>query len=461
MNARREVEKAGGKPVLIESGLYGTTCARVGCMPSKLLIAAADPAESVRTADRFGIHPGQDWQIDGTAVLERVRRERDRFVAGTVKVIEALPDEQRLQGRARFVGPTTLDVDGHTHVEARAVVIATGSEPVIPPPFDAVREHVMTSDDVFEIPDLPESIAVIGTGIIGLELGQALHRLGVDVMLFTPFDELGPFTDPSIQALAHEIFGAELKLQLRSKMLSATAVPDGMQLHWTDSDGNEHRQIFERVLVAAGRRPRLKGLGLENTGLELDARGQPVWDPHTTQAGIAPIFVAGDASGHIALLHEASDEGHIAGANAMSYPEVTAHVRRTPLAIAFTDPQMALIGQHYSELDLDEVEIGTASFENQGRARVIGRNRGLLRVYGKRHCCTLVGAEIFGPEAEHLAHLLAWAVQQRLSVPQALEMPVYHPVLEEGLRTALRRLAKKLRVTGQCRCEDMAIAPGI
>ncbi len=461
MNARREVEKAGGRPLLIESGPYGTTCARVGCMPSKLLIAAADTAHAITAATTFGISPGKDWRVDGVAVLDRVRRERDRFVAGAVKVIDALPAEQRLKGHARFVGPTTLDVDAHTRVEARAVVIATGSAPVIPPPFDTVREHVMVSDDVFEMPDLPRSMAVIGTGIIGLELGQALQRLGVEVMFFTPFDELGLFTDPAVRELSHEVFDTELNLQLRSQMLSATPVAQGMQLHWRDQHGSEHERCFDRVLIAAGRRPRLANLGLDKSGLPLDSRGQPVWDPHTTQAGIAPIFLAGDASGHIAVLHEASDEGHIAGANAMAYPDVTAHIRRTPLAIAFTDPQMALVGRHYDQLEPDEIEIGAVSFENQGRARVIGRNRGLLRVYGKRECCTLLGAEIFGPEAEHLAHLLAWAIQQRLTVQQALEMPVYHPVLEEGLRTALRRLAKKLQITGQCRSEDMAVAPGI
>ena len=182
------------------------------------------------------------------------------------------------------------------------------------------------------------------------------------------------------------------------------------------------------------------------------------------ELGDSARFMAGDVSGYRPLLHEASDEGRIAGANAMAFPSILSHERRTPLAIAFTDPQMALVGQHYNELrdalQRDRIEIGEVSFARQGRASVMGRAAGLLRVYGDRDSCTLVGAELFGPRAEHLAHLLAWIVHERVPLPRVLEMPVYHPVLEEGLRTALRDLARKLKVTGSCREEDFACGPG-
>ena len=135
-------------------------------------------------------------------------------------------------------------------------------------------------------------------------------------------------------------------------------------------------------------------------------------------------------------------------------------MRRTPLAIAFTDPQIGIVGKRYAELDLDTIEIGEVSFGNQGRARVMGRNQGLLRVYGGRKSCSIIGAEMIGPRVEHLAHLLAWVTQERMTVARALQMPVYHPVIEEGLRTALRDLARKLKVTGRCRSEDFATAPG-
>lgn len=460
LNARREVEKRGGRAVMIESGAYGTTCARVGCMPSKLLIAAAEAAHALGHASTFGVHAGTDRRIDGPAVMQRVQRERDRFVGFVVADTGKIPAEQRLLGHARFAGPTTLVVDERVRVEARAVVVAAGSRPFVPPPFDAIRERVLTSDEVFELTDLPASLAVIGTGTIALELGQSMQRLGVRTAFFNPFDEVGPFTDPEVRAVARRDLGAELDLRLGVQVVAAEPKADAVALRWRGQDGTERAEVFAKVLVAAGRRPNVEGLGLAATGLALDAHGLPRVDPETTQCGDAPIFFAGDVNGHLPLLHEAADEGRIAGANAMLWPAVERHVRRVPLAIAFTDPQAAMVGARYADLPEGRHAIGQVSFENQGRARVAGRNRGLLRVYGDLASCRLLGAEMFGPGMEHMAHLLAWAVQSGMTVQRALEMPFYHPVLEEGLRTALRSLARELRAMGGCRPEDLAEAPG-
>ena len=460
LNARREVEKAGGRAILIESSHYGTTCARVGCMPSKLLIAAAEVAHVVADAERFGVQTAGKWSVDGKAVMARVRRERDRFTSFVVRATEAIAEAERVRGRAHFVGPTSVQVDGGPRVEGRAVVVATGSSPWVPPPFHADGHQVLVSDDLFELDDLPQSMAVIGTGVVGLELGQALTRLGVSVAWFNPSEGLGPLTDPAVKRVAREILSAELALHSGAQILEVEQGPSGVDVRWRDRAGGKHVNRFATVLAAAGRRPNLAGLDWQRTGLALDANGRPPWDPRTTQCGKLPIFLAGDASGHQQLLHEASDEGRIAGLNAVRYPDVCAHVRREPLTIVFTEPQMALVGARYADLDPDEVAVGEVSYADQGRARVMGRNAGLVRIFARRERCTLVGAEMFGPRVEHMAHLLSWAIQQGLSVQQALQMPFYHPVFEEGLRTALRDLSNQLQITGDCRSEDLADAPG-
>jgi dihydrolipoamide dehydrogenase len=464
LNARREVEKAGKSVLMIESGPYGTTCARVGCMPSKLLIAAADAAHEVASAGQFGIEV-DGWRVDAPRVFERVRAERDRFAGFVVEDTENLPGDHRIRGHARFTGPNTLVVDDHTRVEAGAIVIAAGSSPFLPPPFDTLRhsdpERVLINDDLFELKDVPQSLAVIGTGIIGLELGQAMQRLGARVTFFNPFAEVGPFTDPEVQRATRDILDAELDLRTETRITGARLEDGGVRLAWIGNDDTAHEQLFDKVLVAAGRRPNFEGLGLKQAGLPLNERGLPAWDPRTCQAGDSAIFMAGDISGHRPLLHEASDEGRIAGANAAQFPRVCAHVRRVPLAVAFTDPNMAMVGRSFAELDLDQVEIGEVSFRNQGRSRVMGRNRGLLRVYGDRRTCSLIGAEMIGPRAEHYAHLLAWAAQQNMPVTEILKLPFYHPVIEEGVRTALRDLAGKLRVRGECRGEDLATSAGM
>ena len=157
------------------------------------------------------------------------------------------------------------------------------------------------------------------------------------------------------------------------------------------------------------------------------------------------MFIAGDVNNDRPLLHEASDEGRIAGANAGRYPDVQSGSRRSPLSIVFSDPQIAMVGSRYSELEDSAIAVGEVSFADQGRSRVMLKNQGLLRLYADPNDGRFLGAEMFGPRAEHLGHLLAWAHQANMTVEQMLEMPFYHPVIEEGLRTALRDTRKQLR----------------
>src|SRR6218665_638478 len=183
MAAYRAAREHTERVLLIEGRQYGTTCARVGCMPSKLLIAAAEAAHAVRHAGEFGVR-AVPTQIDGRAVMARVRSERDRFVGFVTEAVEAWPAEQRLMGMARFVGAGRLQVGDHTLVTAGRIVIATGSHPVVPVAWrEALGDRLVVNDEVFDWQDLPRAVAVIGTGLIGLELAQALHRLGVRVRL--------------------------------------------------------------------------------------------------------------------------------------------------------------------------------------------------------------------------------------------------------------------------------------
>lgn len=442
--AYRAARSHGKRVVLIEGGHYGTTCARVGCMPSKLLIAAADAAHGIGAAAGFGIHAGA-LRIDGKAVMARVRAERDRFVGFVLDGVKRIAAADRLRGQARFLDAKRLQVDDHTIVSAASIVIATGSSAHVPPELAAAGERLLVNDDVFDWDDLPASVAVFGTGIIGLELGQALHRLGVRIALFGRGDKLAQLGDPAVLDAAARVFGAELDWRARTELLGVQPDGDGVIVHTRSADGNERSERYAYVLAATGRIPNLRALGLEHAGIALDTRGVPLFDPHTMQCGDSAIFIAGDASSERPLLHEAADQGRIAGDNAGRYPALRPGLRRTPLAIVFTDPQIATVGLGYRSLRQGSFAIGEVSFENQGRSRVMLQNRGLLRVYGEYGSGRFIGAEMAGPRAEHLAHLLAWACQSRMTVAQMLQMPFYHPVIEEGVRTALRDLNEKLQ----------------
>ncbi len=429
--------------VLVEGGIAGTTCARVGCMPSKLLVAAAEVAHHARHARPFGVHCAVE--VDGRAVMERVRRERDRFVGFVVAGIESIPEEDKLHGYGRFVAPGVLEV-GSNRVHARASVIATGSSPMVPPLFRDVGDRLVVNDDVFDWESLPDSVAVFGAGVIGLELGQALHRLGVRVRLFGRGGRVGPLSDPVVRATALAAFRTEFPIDPDAKVLAVRRRPDDrVDVHFEDESGRARVETFAYCLAATGRRPNLSRLSLENAGIELDAKGVPLFDRTTLQSGSASVFIAGDVNEDVPVLHEAADEGQIAGENAARFPDVTPGLRRSALAITFSDPQIATVGRTFASLASLPVAVGEVSFEDQGRSRIMLQNRGLLRVYATRE--RFLGAEMVGPRAEHLGHLLAWAHQQQMTIAQMLSMPFYHPVVEEGLRTALRDVAAKLGTT--------------
>ena len=460
--AYRRVREHTDRLVLIEGGPHGTTCARVGCMPSKLLIAAAEAAHAVRDAPVFGIDAGGSPRIDGRAVMSRVRALRDHFVDSVLEVVEDFPQEHRLAGHARFKDDHRLQVGEDATVEAARIVIATGSRPYYPPLLGGAGDLLLTSDDVFEWQDLPESVAVFGGGIIGLELGQALHRLGVRMRLFGKGGAVGPLSDPKVKDYAARTFAAEFPFLPDAKVRSLQRSNGTVQVTFEDEAGNQRTERFDRLLAATGRRPNVDRLGLENTSLELDDKGVPLFDRFTGQAGASHIFIAGDADDEVPLLHEAADEGKIAGDNAGRFPDVRAQARRAPLGIVFCDPQIATAGKSYRELQAEEIDhaIGEVSFEDQGRSRVINENRGLLRLYGAHGTGLFLGAEMIGPAGEHVGHLLAWAAQLGLSVHEMLALPYYHPVIEEGVRTGLRALNRQLRMGPELVPQCLDCGPG-
>lgn len=435
LSAERSARRAGASTLLIDPAFAGTTCATVGCMPSKLLIAAARIAEAVRGADEFGLET--TLRIDGAAVLRRVRRERDGFAQATREEIAKLPDGVAVHASARFASADTLRLDDGRQVRAEAIVIATGSRPSIPDVFQPVADRVLTNETVFELDDLPESLAVIGAGPLGLELAQAMARLGVPVTLLDQGDTIAGVSDAEIAQVVHTVLARDIAIHLNVEI--AASMDDGKaRLTWHGA--SQGSAVFDRVLVATGRPPALDALDLERTGLELDAHGTPVFDPATMRCGESRIFLAGDADAARPVLHEASSEGAIAGANAATLPDVAQAHRCTPFSIMFTDPPLATVGRHGG----DGLVVGKADYRHQGRARVEAKAEGLAQLFADPGDGRLLGALLFCPGADHLGHLLAWSIESGATAADLLQRPFYHPTLEEGLKPALRAICAQV-----------------
>jgi len=435
LSALREVRKQTDKFVIINDGPWGTTCARVGCMPSKLLIEAANAFHRRTTFAEFGINGADALTIDIPKVLRRVRKLRDDFVSSTVKTTDEL-GKKTISGRARLIAPDKIEINGEKF-RAHKIILATGTRPIIPEPWRKLGQRLLTTDTLFEQKNLPTHIGVIGMGPIGVEMAQAFARLGIKISAFGSGNTIAGISDPDINATAIELLRQEFPIYLGSR---AEVNTHQKKIQITAEKSQEE---VDGILVALGRQPNIDGLGLDALGVTLNENGLPSVDPNTLQIEDLPIFLVGDANGQKPILHEAADEGFIAGYNA-NRAKNFCFERRTPLRIVFSDPNIVVIGKRYQELDSKKIAIGKVNFANQGRARAGQYNKGLLHVYANAKNGKLLGAEMCAPAGEHMAHLLALAVDRELTVHELLHMPFYHPVLEEGLRTALRSITTQL-----------------
>ncbi len=434
--ALSQVRKQTDNFLLINDGPYGTTCARVGCMPSKSLIRIAEYYHEREYFEKSGIKNSDKLSICMPDVLKRVRKHRDILVAGNIKNITRLGDKV-LSGRAEFINANTLKV-GEDEIVAKKIIIATGSTPVLDPKWEAFKEHILTTDELFEQEDLPATLGVLGLGVIGLELGQALSRLGIKITAVHSREFIGGLSDPKVNENMLGLCKKEFDIWIGGGRAVLTKVDDKIKI-----SNSENEMLVDKVLVAIGRKPNLESLKLENLGITLDKKGMPDFDPQTMQIEDLPIYIAGDVNADKPLLHEAADEGRIAGYNVVK--DQKKFKRKVPLAIVFSDPNIALIGKDYKEIKDDESVITCSyDFKQQGRAFLINKNAGLANLYVQKSDGKLLGAQIAAPGGEHLAHHLAWAMEQELTVYDMLQLPFYHPTLEEGLYTLLLTCTKAI-----------------
>ncbi len=431
------VRRAKKEFVVIDPGPLGTTCARVGCMPSKVAIQVAEDYHRRATFGDEGISGADALNIDVNHAFAHVRKIRDFLTDRVLKKSRLRDLPQYIEGRARLLEPTLIET-GNERIRAARIIVAVGSRPVLPAAWKSFQQRMLTTETLFEQAELPRSIAVLGLGVIGLELGQALARMGVNVTGFDMLDTVSGVRDPTVSQSAIELVGRDFPIHLGT---AAELAWEGDRIRVTA--GNQS-VVVDRLLVAVGRVSNADRLGFADIGAPVDEQGLPRVNPHTMQVGDLPIFVAGDATGDRPILHEAADEGRIAGYNAVQ-ERVTSFRRKTPLAVTFTDPNIVTAGKWWNELDDPErYEVGETMLDGSGRAIVMGKNRGVIRVYAEKPSGKLVGAALVAPHGEHLGHLLAWSIQQGMTAYDMLKMPYYHPVIEEALQNAIYDLVVKL-----------------
>jgi dihydrolipoamide dehydrogenase len=436
LNAIKEIRKVTDNYVLINGGQLGTTCARFGCMPSKVTLHVAETFSNRAHHEKFGIKGAEHIRIDIAEAMEHIRDLRDMFVDLILANTTDDMGDALIEGYAQFLDAHTLQV-GDRIIHTKATVIATGAHSFVPPEWRGFDDRILTVETLFDQETLPESIAVLGLGPVGLELAQALHRLGIQVIAIDQGDRIARITDPIVNKAAIDIIAKDFPLWLGSEV-SIERHGDRFRVN----AGSQETEV-EKLFVAVGRRPNLAGLGLERLGVKTDQHGVPLYNPFTMQLYPLHVYIAGDAAGGLATLQRATDQGRIAGYNA-ARGTAREFKPKTHMSIVFSDPNIVSVGSLWPELDKDTSIVGEVRFGPVGRAVITGRNRGLLRIYAERVSGRILGAAMVGAHCEHLAHLLAWAVEKQMTVSEALRMPYYHPVFEEAIQDALYELDRQL-----------------
>jgi len=438
LSAMAQVKRKTENFVLINGGELGTTCSRVGCMPSKAAIQVAETYHQRNLFNRFGITHGDDLTVDREEALEHIRDMRDIFVDQVLSNTTDEMGEEFIEGYATLTGPDTLEVNGGT-LHAKSIILCTGSRPIVPNAWQQLGDRILTTDNFFEQENLPDNIAVIGLGVIGLELGQFMSRIGINVQGFDMATHVAGLQDTAINDMAIQILQKEFPMHLGH---AVSIVENGNGLLVTAGDVSYE---CDKALVCIGRKANLDNLGLGTLGLQLNDKNLPPYDPSTMQINGLPIYLAGDVTQSRPILHEANDDGKIAGYNAVRQ-QPTLFKRRTSMLITFSDPNIVQCGETLDQLDENEIVIGQMRIAPLGRALIMGQNKGMLRIYANRKDGLIRGASMIGPKGENLIQLITLAIQCKLNVFDFLRMPFYHPTIEEAIQSALRDVARQVEL---------------
>jgi len=439
--ALREVKRAKKSYLLIDQGPLGTTCARVGCMPSKVALHAGAHWSVQQHFAQFGITGAEHLSINPDIAWAEVKRQRDGFAGGTAKNTERAAGEHLLMGAAEFINPQQIAVHGadgkRTLVNAQRIILAVGSRPFIPQWLQPVAHKTISTDQLFELDTLPKRFGILGLGAIGLEMGLALSRMGISVVAADVANTIGGIQDPKITQAALKEFESNFTFYL-GEAAELTPQENGLSMQ---VQGHTHE--VDLLLAALGRRSNLDQLKLDNAGISLNKSGSVDFNPNTMQIGDTPIYIAGDANSDRTLMHEAAAEGAIAGYNA-SHETPVAFKRKTSIGIAFADPDIITVGASFNSIDEKAILIGTALGRSNGRNRILHGTNDILRLYADATTGKLLGAAMLGKRAEHLAHLLALAIDRGETAHSLMELPFYHPTVEEMLQSALQDIARKI-----------------
>lgn len=418
------------KVALVEKHQLGGDCLWFGCVPSKSLIQASRIAYQVQHSDRFGINT-QPPEINFSKTID--------YVQDVIKAIEPNDSPERFRGlgvnvifgEGQFLDSKTFLVNDHK-LTARAFVIATGSRPKIPKIEGLEEVGFITHEQVFYLSEQPKSLAIIGAGPIGCELGQAFQRLGTEVTLISSHDRILTKEDPEVAQVVEQQFIKEGIKIIKNAKIEKGSLNDGKKCLWL----GENQIIVDEILVATGRTPNLESLNLEAAQVQFDSKGIKV--NSKLQTSNPKIYACGDVIGGYQFTHVSSYEASIVVQNALFFPSKKTNYRVIPWA-TFTDPEVARVGLTEQQARVqygDDLMILKQEFYHVDRAQAENATEGFAKIITRTNG-EILGGHIVGASAGELIHEIVLAMTHNLSVSTLSGIHVYPTLSEVNSKAAL------------------------
>jgi len=455
-DAAKHAADHGLKVAVLESRDMGGTCVNRGCVPSKALLAASGRVRELADAEHlagFGIHAAP-VRFERKKIADHANQLVATIRANLTKTLERA-GVTILRGQGRLEGPQRVGVRELSGVDrvltARDVILATGSDPFVPPGIETDGRSVFTSDEAVNLEWLPRWIAIIGSGYIGLEFADVYTALGCEVTMIEALDRVMPTFDPDIAKLAARKLIDGRDIDARSGVLAKSIQPGSpVQIELVDMKTREPVETLEvdAVLVATGRVPSSKHLNLESVGVETNRGFIPVDDNMRVLVNGLPqpnLWAVGDVTGKLMLAHTAAAQGSVAVDNILGHPRQIDY--RSIPAATFTHPEISSVG--LSEADAKELageegfELGTVRsyFKANSKALAELESDGVMKLLFNKTSGEVLGAHIFGLHAADLIQEIANAVSRRQSVTQLANEVHTHPTLSEVVEVAYKQAA--------------------
>ncbi len=424
----------GLKVACVEKGAVGGVCLNVGCIPTKALLHVGDELRKAKEAKEFGIDFGQP-KVDLGAVESWKQKVVSKQTNGVQMLLKGNKIEL-IQGEARFTSATEIEVGGKKY-SAGKFIVATGSSPASIPGFELDGDRIIDSTGALTVGgEVPKRMVVIGAGAIGLEFADVYSSLGSEVTVVELLDQIAAAADADAAKELHKALEKRgIRILTSTKVLGQKKGKKGTEVEVQAKDGSKETLVADRVLVAVGRRPNGKNLGLEKAGVEVDERGfVKVVNDHM-QTTVSTIYAIGDVARAPLLAHKAMKEGVVAAEHAAGKP--TAYDTVVP-AVIYTTPELASVGMTEAEAKAAgyELRIGKFPLVASGRASTLGVDSGMIKLIGDAKTDLVLGFHMVGPNAGDIVSEAALAIEMGATLEDIALTQHPHPTISEGVMEA-------------------------